>query len=321
MGQKVHPVGFRLGINKPWLSRWYADRDYQRLAIEDARIRQFIVKRFPRTLGREGGRRRGGAREAAISRVEIERAANAITLTLHTAKPGIIIGRGGRGVEELKDEIERLTSGRVTINVVEVRDPEMDAQLVADQVASQVERRVAFRRAVSQAVQRTMRAGAQGVRITVAGRLGGMEMSRSYTGQEGKVPRQTLRADLDYGFTEAKTTYGNIGVKVWVYRGDILPEAVTPPTPKVTISEEGEVPEGVRWRVAPQQAERARELEAQAAKAAEADEAAAAAPDTEGAPPVAESPGQRAPGPAGTPDTADPEEHVDDVDAEATEAP
>jgi len=272
MGHKIHPIGLRLGINKPWLSRWFADeRTYGKLALEDARLRRFIMQKFPRTLGRESGRERGGAREAGISRIEIERAANAITLTLQTAKPGIIIGRGGRGVDDLKELLEKFTGCRVTINVVEVREPEQDAQLIADSVASQIERRVAFRRAVSQAVQRSMRAGAQGVRCTVSGRLGGVEMSRNYTGQEGSVPRQTLRADIDYGFTEAKTAYGNIGVKAWVYRGDILPVAVAPPTPRSAAVEAPDArDEGVRWRVAPEQAERAKELEEQATRAAEA---------------------------------------------------
>lgn len=316
MGQKIHPIGLRLGINKPWLSRWFADeRTYGKLALQDARLRKFIMQKFPRTLGRESGRDKGGMREAGIARIEIDRAANAITLTLHTAKPGIIIGRGGRGVDELKEVLEKFTGARVTINVVEIREPEQDAQLIADSVASQIERRVAFRRAVSQAVQRSMRAGAKGVRCSVAGRLGGVEMSRDYTGQEGSVPRQTLRADIDYGFTEAKTAYGNIGVKAWVYRGDILPVAVTPPTPRSAASEAPVSPdEGVRWRVAPEQAERKRELEEQASRAAEAAGPAPEAPAAESSVPPPPPP------PAVTgkdiQSLEDAWEYIDDVDAE-----
>jgi len=225
MGQKVHPVGFRLGVIRDWDSRWYAHkRTYQEWALEDARVRALLRQRFAADGSRRGGGR-GRNRDAGISRVEIERAPNMLKLTLHTAKPGIIIGRGGRGVEDIRAEIEAVVSRKVHINVQEIRQPELDAQLVAENIASQIERRVAFKRAVRQAVQRTMKAGARGARALCSGRLGGQEMSRSYGDREGKIPLHTLRADIDYGFTEARTPSGHIGVKVWVYRGDILPKA------------------------------------------------------------------------------------------------
>jgi small subunit ribosomal protein S3 len=231
MGQKCHPVGLRLGIIKDWQSRWYATpRAYANQVVEDQRIRNHIVKKFARD--QSAGRGRNVPREVGLSRVEIERAANTLRLTLHTAKPGLIIGRGGRGVDELRAEIEALTDRRVHITVQEVREPGLDAQLVAENIASQIERRVSFKRAVRQAVQRTMREGAKGIRVIVSGRLAGAEIARSYRDHDGKIPLQTLRADIDFGLAEARTTYGNVGVRVWTYRGDVLPEAV-PKVPKL----------------------------------------------------------------------------------------
>ena len=209
MGHKVHPIGFRLGILYPWQSRWYADKQYTELLHEDLRIRKLIFKRLS---------------DAAISRVELERNVNQVIVTIHTAKPGIVIGRGGQKVEELRNELEKMSGRRVRVNISEIRQPELDAYLVARSVADQLERRVAFRRAMKQAVTRTMQRGARGVKIQVAGRLGGSEMSRRETEKEGRVPLHTLRADVDFGQAEAATTFGRIGVKAWIYRGDIMPE-------------------------------------------------------------------------------------------------
>lgn len=213
MGQKVHPKGLRVGVIRNWDSRWYAHGDnYARLVHEDLQIRNHIKQSLV---------------VAGIPTVEIERAANRIRLTIHTAKPGIVIGRGGAGVERLRQELEELTGSQVNINVVEIKTPELDAQLVAENVAAQLERRIAFRRAIKQAAGRTMRAGAKGIKIMVSGRLGGAEMSRTEWTAEGSVPLHTLRADIDYGFAEAYTTFGQIGVKVWINRGEVLPERRT----------------------------------------------------------------------------------------------
>jgi small subunit ribosomal protein S3 len=224
MGQKIHPIGLRVGIIRDWDSRWYARKaQYRDWVLEDARVRRLLRTRFAGDGASRGPR--GRNRDAGISRIEIERAPNMLKLTLHTAKPGIIIGRGGRGVEDIRAEIERMVKQKVHINVQEIRQPELDATLVAENIASQIERRVAFKRAVRQTVQRSMKMGAQGIRALISGRLGGAEMSRSYADRDGKIPLHTLRADIDYGFTEARTASGNIGVKVWIYRGDVLPEA------------------------------------------------------------------------------------------------
>jgi small subunit ribosomal protein S3 len=208
MGHKIHPTGFRMGVIYDWLGKWYADRNYSELLHEDLKIRGLIS----RTLG-----------DASISKVEVERNANQASLTIHTAKPGIVIGRGGQKVEELRNRLEKLTSRRVRVNISEIRQPELDAYLVARSVADQLQRRVAHRRAMKQAVQRTMQRGAKGVKIRVGGRLGGSEMSRNETEKDGRIPLHTLRADIDYGLAEAHTTFGLIGVKVWIYKGDILP--------------------------------------------------------------------------------------------------
>ncbi|HHY40595.1 MAG TPA: 30S ribosomal protein S3 [Syntrophaceticus sp.] len=209
MGQKVHPKGLRLGIIKDWDSRWYDRKNYRELLHEDILLREYIKKRLYL---------------AGVSLIEIERAANKVRISIHTAKPGIVIGRGGTEVEVLRKDLEKLTGKQVNVNIIEIKKPELDAQLVAESVASQLERRVGFRRAMKQAVSRTMRMGAQGIRIAVSGRLAGAEMARSEWYSEGKVPLHTLRADIDYGFAEANTQYGKIGVKVWIYRGEVLPE-------------------------------------------------------------------------------------------------
>lgn len=212
MGQKVHPHGFRIGIIYDWESKWFAERDYTQRLHQDLQLRQFVLRELP---------------DASISHIEIDRNANLVTIAIHTAKPGIVIGRSGVKVEELRSSLERLTGGRIRVNIQEIRTPELDAALVARSVADQLERRVAFRRAVKQAVQRTMQRGALGVRVSIAGRLGGGEMSRRESDTQGRVPRHTLRADIDYGFAEARTTFGRIGVKVWIYKGEILPRGRT----------------------------------------------------------------------------------------------
>jgi len=213
MGQKVHPHGFRIGVIYDWESKWFAERDYTTKLHQDLDLRGFILRELP---------------DAAISRLEVDRNANLVTVTIHTAKPGIVIGRGGAKVEELRNTLENYTGGRVRVNIQEIRVPELDASLVARSVADQLERRVAFRRAIKQSVQRTMQRGAKGCRVAIAGRLGGSEMSRRESETQGQVPRHTLRADIDYGLAEAHTTFGRIGVKVWVYKGEILPERPAP---------------------------------------------------------------------------------------------
>lgn len=210
MGQKISPVGFRVGIIKDWDARWYAEKDYTKLLHEDLQIRDFIKKQL------EG---------AGISRIEIDRAANNLRVNIHTAKPGMVIGKGGTGVDQLRRNLEKMTGKKVHVNIMEIKTPELDAYLVAENIAQQLSKRIAFRRAMKQAVFRTMRAGAKGVKIICKGRLAGAEMARTESYHEGTVPLQTLRADIDYGFCEAHTTYGRIGVKVWIYKGEILPEA------------------------------------------------------------------------------------------------
>src|SRR5205809_4351132 len=213
MGHKVHPYGFRIGIIKPWLAKWYADRDYASLLGEDMRIRQLVDKRLA---------------NASVSQVEIERGINHVTVTVHTAKPGIVIGKGGANVEILRQQIGGLTKRRVKLEIKEIRQPELDAHLVAMNIAQQLTRRIAFKKAMKQAIQRSMKAGAKGVRSAVAGRLGGSEMGRREWDREGRIPLGTLRADISYGQIHAHTTYGRIGVKVWIYRGDFAPERQAP---------------------------------------------------------------------------------------------
>ena len=215
MGQKVHPKGFRLGITRGWDSRWYADRDFTELLHEDYRIRKYVKEKFY---------------AAGISSVEIERTGNRVKVSINTAKPGILIGRGGTEVEKLKADLAKLTGKNVSINIVEIKRPELDAQIVAENVATSLERRIALRRAMRQALGRTIRAGAKGMRIAVSGRLGGAEIARTEWLAEGRVPLHTLRADIDFGFAEANTTYGKIGVKVWINRGEVMaqPKRMTP---------------------------------------------------------------------------------------------
>jgi small subunit ribosomal protein S3 len=207
MGQKVHPIGLRVGIIEDWRSKWFSQKNYAKWLHEDLRIRAFVKEKLKAT---------------GISRVEIERAAEKVKVSVHTAKPGIIIGKKGAGVDDLRREIQVLTSSQVLLNIVEVRKAELDAQLVAESIAQQLERRVAFRRAMKKAVTTTMRFGAKGVRINCAGRLGGAEIARREWYLEGRVPLHTLRANIDYGFAEAHTTYGIIGVKVWICKGEVL---------------------------------------------------------------------------------------------------
>jgi len=207
LGQKVHPVGFRLGVIRTWESKWYAEKDYSGLLHEDLKLRDYLKKRL---------------HHAGISKIEIERAASKAKVNIFAARPGIIIGKKGSEVEALKKDLAKLTEKEVFINIQEVRKPEIDAQLVAENVALQLERRVAFRRAMKKAVSQALKFGAEGVKIECSGRLGGAEMSRREWYREGRVPLHTLRADIDYGFAEAKTTYGIIGVKVLVFKGEIL---------------------------------------------------------------------------------------------------
>ncbi|NLT20597.1 MAG: 30S ribosomal protein S3 [Syntrophomonadaceae bacterium] len=218
MGQKVHPKGFRIGIIRDWDSNWYADRDYSDLVHEDVKIRKYIKDRFY---------------AAGIAKVEIQRTGTRMRVTIHTAKPGIVIGRGGTEVEILKNELTKMTNKNVSVNIQEIKKPELDAQIVAESVAQQLEKRISFRRAMKQTVQRSMRTGAEGIRIAISGRLGGAEIARTEWYSEGKVPLHTLRADIDYGFAEANTTYGKIGIKVWINRGEIMPEAKKRPNQKV----------------------------------------------------------------------------------------
>ncbi len=210
MGQKVNPIGLRIGITRTWDSRWFAKNEFPQLVHEDYKIRRYIKDRL---------------KHAGISRIEIERAANKVRLIIHTARPGIVIGKKGAEIEALKKALEKLTNGKeIHIDIQEVRRPELDAQLVAENIAVQLERRVSFRRAMKRAVGLAMRFGAQGIRVQCAGRLGGAEIARREWYREGRVPLHTLRADIDYGFAEAITKYGVIGVKVWIFKGEVLPE-------------------------------------------------------------------------------------------------
>lgn len=211
MGQKVNPHGLRVGVIKDWDARWYASKkDFADNLIEDVKLREMLKKKLY---------------HAGISKIEIERAANRIRVNIHTAKPGIVIGKGGTGIESIKAEVEKFINKKAILNIVEVKSPDTSAQLVAENIAAQLERRISFRRAMKQAMQRSMRAGAKGIKTIVAGRLGGTDIARSEGYHEGTIPLQTLRADIDYGFAEADTTYGKLGVKVWIYKGEVLPQA------------------------------------------------------------------------------------------------
>jgi small subunit ribosomal protein S3 len=216
MGQKVHPIGFRLGFNKTWRSRWFADKDYAKLLHEDIKLRDELKTRFS---------------HAGVSRIDIERAANKLKIDIHTSRPGIIIGRKGTEVDKLRQELQKDTGREVFINILEIQKPELDAQLIGESVAMQLEKRVAFRRAMRKAVESALRFGAKGIKVRVSGRLNGAEIARSEWYLHGQLPLQTLRADIDYGFAEARTTYGKIGVKVWLYKGERL-------TPKTGREEE-----------------------------------------------------------------------------------
>ncbi|PID39618.1 MAG: 30S ribosomal protein S3 [Proteobacteria bacterium] len=207
MGQKTHPIGFRLGVIRSWTSKWYEEKNYARWLHEDLKLKRFI---------------KGKLSHAGVSLIEIERAANKCKINIHTARPGIVIGKRGAGVESLKREVQKLTDNEVFLNIQEVRKAEVNAQLVAESIATQLERRVAFRRAMKKAVQTAMKFGAKGIKVHCGGRLGGSEMARREWYREGRVPLHTLRADVDYGFAEARTTYGVIGVKCWIYKGDVV---------------------------------------------------------------------------------------------------
>ncbi len=209
MGQKVNPKGLRLGIIRDWESKWYADKEYADYLLEDLEVRKYIENKL---------------KDAAVSTIEIERAANRLNITVHTAKPGMVIGKGGSEVEALRKALSQMTGKRVHINISEIKNPDLDAKLVAENIARQIENRISFRRAMKQGMQRTMRAGAEGIRTLVSGRLNGADIARSEGYSEGTVPLHTLRADIDYGTAEADTTYGKIGVKIWIYRGEVLPE-------------------------------------------------------------------------------------------------
>lgn len=219
MGRKVHPMGFRLGVIRDWQSKWYDDKHYADFILEDVSLRRAIQTKY---------------KDASISLVEIERQANKVAVTIHTSRPGIVIGRGGQRVEEMRKYLEGVMGGKkIQLDVREIRQPELDAYLVARSVAEQMERRVAYRRAMKQSLFRTIQAGAKGMRILCSGRLGGVEIARRQLMHQGRVPLQTLRADVDYGFSEAQTTLGRIGVKVWIYRGDIFKAVETPEAPEI----------------------------------------------------------------------------------------
>ncbi len=208
MGQKVNPHGLRVGVIKDWDTKWYAEKEFANYLVEDVKIREFIKKKLY---------------TSGVSKIAIERTADRVKITVNTAKPGIVIGRNGAAIEELKAEVQKLTKQNVAINVEEIKRPELDAQLVAENIALQLENRVTFRRAMKQAMGRTMKFGAKGIKTAVSGRLGGADMARTETYHDGTIPLQTLRADIDYGFAEADTTYGKLGVKVWIYKGEVLP--------------------------------------------------------------------------------------------------
>ncbi|NJM05146.1 30S ribosomal protein S3 [Candidatus Gracilibacteria bacterium] len=233
MGRKVHPIGFRLGYIKDWQSKWYAERNYTEQLHEDLALRKLIAKELA---------------NAGVSRIEIERSANKVEVTVYTAKPGIVIGKRGQNVDLLKNALEKKTGKKIKLNIQEIHQPELDAQLVAESIGEQITKRVSYKRAMKQAVQRAMRLGAQGVKIRCAGRLGGAEMARIADEAEGRVPRHTLRADIDYAQVHAHTTYGRIGVKVWIYKGEVFPDQLakaqveqqTSVTPAPERSERGE---------------------------------------------------------------------------------
>ncbi|MBR2783701.1 MAG: 30S ribosomal protein S3 [Firmicutes bacterium] len=224
MGQKVNPKGFRIGVIRDWDSRWYANnKDFKNYLYEDYQLRKYVKEKLY---------------SSGVSKVDIERTGGRVKINVFTAKPGIVIGRGGQEVEVLRQELEKMTGKKVSVNITEIKRPELDAQLVAESVAASLEKRIAFRRAMKQTVGRTMRMGAGGIKIMCAGRLAGAEIARTEWYAEGKVPLHTLRADIDYGFAEANTAYGKIGIKVWIYKGEVLPKKAA--KPQITAVEEGE---------------------------------------------------------------------------------
>lgn len=232
MGQKVNPHGYRVGVIKDWDSRWIAKKDqFADYLVEDDKIRKFLKKKLY---------------EAGVSKIEIERAAKTISVSIYTARPGVVIGKGGAGIEVIKADLLKLTGKNVAVNIMEVKKPDVDAQLIAENVASQLERRIAFRRAMKGAIGRAMKTGLKGIKIMCSGRLGGAEIARSEQYHEGSIPLQTIRADIDYGFAEAHTTYGRIGVKVWAYKGEVL---VNPLKEKAKATAEGKKAEGGRRHV------------------------------------------------------------------------
>ena len=254
MGRKVHPMGFRIGVIRDWQAKWYADKHYAEFLREDLKIRRAIQSSYY---------------EAGISQVEIDRQANKVVVTIYTARPGVVIGRGGQRVDEVRQRLESLIGKRIQLNIQEIRQPELDAYLVARSVAEQIERRVAYRRAMKQAIFRTIQAGAKGMRINCAGRLAGAEIARREMTHEGQVPLHTLRADIDYGFTEARTTLGRIGVKVWIYKGEILPEPKEVKVEETVAEAEEEKPVEVEAKAAEAKEERPVEAKAKAAEAEE----------------------------------------------------
>lgn len=223
MGRKVHPIGFRLGVIKDWQSRWYAEKEYTTLLHEDFKLRKMVT---------------GKLKNAALSRVEISRTSTTLEVTLFTAKPGIVIGKSGAAVDNLKKDIEEFTGKKVKLNIEEIRQPELDAYLVAESIGEQIAKRVNYKRAMKQAVTRAMRLGAKGVKIKVSGRLAGAEMARTSIEKDGRVPSQTIRADIDYGLFHALTTYGRIGIKVWIYKGDVLPSQMKKTLPAPILSDD-----------------------------------------------------------------------------------
>jgi small subunit ribosomal protein S3 len=300
MGQKIHPHGFRLGYIYDWKSKWYADKTYKEQLHEDLAIRGKIRKMLP---------------DAGISKVEIERNANQVTVSINTARPGIVIGRGGQRVDELRNSLEALTGRKLRVNISEVRVPEVEAPLVARAVAEQIERRVSHRRAIKQAALRAMQRGAQGIRIRVAGRLGGADMSRVDQERQGRVPLHTLKADVDYGTSEARTTLGQIGVKVWIYKGDRLAEERERQRQAAAAGGgEQESAEGEAAEAAPRPAAAAaaQEAGAQADAAPAAEVAAEKAPEAEAEAPLAEAPAAEAAAePEAAPEAAEASEETD----------
>jgi small subunit ribosomal protein S3 len=310
MGRKVHPVGFRLGINKEWQSRWYADRNYTELVQEDARIRQTIQQRLS---------------GASLARIEIQRSANQIEVSLHTAKPGVVIGKGGQAVDQLRKDLETMTGKKVKLNIEEIKQPELNAYLVAESIAEQITRRVSYRRAVKQSVLRAMRSGAKGVRVRVSGRLGGAEMARSVWEREGRVPLHTIRADIDYGQVHAHTTYGRIGVKVWIYRGDVIerkgdsllqmdrPAAMAQPRPERDRRDRGPV--------RPERADRGERADRSDRGDGAGPRPLARAPRPEGARPEARGPRPEQPVQAAAPQVEAPQVEAPQATAPQAEAP